>query len=191
MDVYALMLIAGLVSHHMLEKNSQLNIFPKLSHPIDKAIGFSFTITFIFVFSSGLIYPLYKYLLFHPELKFLRIILIFIIVEITTRAIYLFMQNIFSSASKESSPFPPLVLVNCAILGSILLNLSNNLNFLTHITYSLLGALGFSIFLIMFAAVKESTAHSDIPIPFRGLAIDFITIGVVAIGCTGFLGLVN
>ena len=192
MEIYALILSAILVSNYVLEKNFYLPLFSNSSHPIDRAIDFSLTTAFVLVLSSSLVYVFYNYIFFLSELKLLRIILTFMTIEMTTRIIYSISQQTHPSPSKVQLPFfLPLTLINCAILGAILINLSKDLDFLTYIGKIFFSAIAFSIFLIFFIAVKERISYADVPKPFQGLPIYFVTIGFVALGISGFDGLLN
>ena len=113
-------------------------------------------------------------------------------IEITTRVIYSISQQTYPSPSKEQLPFfLPLTLINCTILGAILINLSKDLDFLAYIVQIFFSAIVFPIFLISFIAAKERISHTDIPKPFQGLPIYFVTIGFVALGSSGFNGFLN
>ena len=52
-------------------------------------------------------------------------------------------------------------------------------------------AVGFSLVLVLFAAVRERVAVADVPEPFRGNAIALITAGLMSMAFMGFAGLVS
>jgi len=64
-------------------------------------------------------------------------------------------------------------------------------NFLESIIYGFSAALGFSLVLIMFSAMREKLANADIPKPFKGSAIAMITAGLMSLAFMGFAGLVK
>ena len=51
-------------------------------------------------------------------------------------------------------------------------------------------AMGFSLVLVLFAAMRERLAVADVPEPFKGAAIGMITAGLMSLGFMGFAGLV-
>ncbi|MES9967229.1 MAG: Rnf-Nqr domain containing protein, partial [Sedimenticola sp.] len=51
-------------------------------------------------------------------------------------------------------------------------------------------AAGFSLVLVLFAAVRERVTVSDVPLPFQGSAIALITAGLMSMAFMGFAGLV-
>ena len=57
------------------------------------------------------------------------------------------------------------------------------------IAYSFGAALGYSLIIVGFAALRTRLEFADVPAPFRGSAIQLITAGLVTISLLGFAGL--
>ncbi len=87
--------------------------------------------------------------------------------------------------------FLPLITTNCAVLGVALLNVNKDHNFIESVIYGFGAALGFSLVLILFAAIRERIAVADVPQPFQGAAISLITAGLMSLAFMGFTGLVK
>ncbi|MEJ2382749.1 MAG: Rnf-Nqr domain containing protein, partial [Gammaproteobacteria bacterium] len=87
--------------------------------------------------------------------------------------------------------FLPLITTNCAVLGVALLNTQKQHGFLESAIYGFGAALGFSLVLVLFAAVRERVAAADVPEVFRGNAIALITAGLMSLAFMGFSGLVK
>jgi electron transport complex protein RnfA len=86
--------------------------------------------------------------------------------------------------------FLPLITTNCAVLGVALLNINQAHNFIESLFYGLGAALGFSLVLILFAAMRERLTVADVPEPFQGAAIGMITAGLASLAFMGFAGLI-
>jgi electron transport complex protein RnfA len=56
---------------------------------------------------------------------------------------------------------------------------------------SLGAGLGFWLVLSLFSDLRERTAGNDIPLPFRGLPIDLLGAGLMAVIFLGFSGLIK
>ena len=56
--------------------------------------------------------------------------------------------------------------------------------------YGFGAAVGFSLVLVLFAAMRERLAVADVPSPFQGAAIGMITAGLMSLAFMGFAGLV-
>jgi electron transport complex protein RnfA len=76
-------------------------------------------------------------------------------------------------------------------LGVALLNVQEKHGFLESALYGFGAAVGFSIVLIIFAAMRERLAAADVPVPFQGAAIGLITAGLMSMAFMGFAGLVK
>ena len=87
--------------------------------------------------------------------------------------------------------FLPLITTNCAVLGVALLNVQEKHGFLESALYGFGAAVGFSMVLIIFAAMRERLAAADVPVPFQGAAIGLVTAGLMSMAFMGFAGLVK
>ena len=84
----------------------------------------------------------------------------------------------------------PLITTNCAVLGVALLNINKEHSFTQSLFYGFGAAVGFSLVLVLFAAMRERLAVADVPEPFQGAAIGMITAGLMSLAFMGFAGLV-
>jgi H+/Na+-translocating ferredoxin:NAD+ oxidoreductase subunit A len=87
--------------------------------------------------------------------------------------------------------FLPLITTNCAVLGVALLNIKEDHTFLQSAVYGFGAAVGFSLVLVLFAALRERLAAADVPTPFKGASIAMITAGLMSMAFMGFTGLVK
>ena len=86
--------------------------------------------------------------------------------------------------------FLPLITSNCAVLGVALLNVKKGTDSLfDSAVYGFGAAIGFSLVLVLFAAMRERIAAADVPEPFQGASIAMITAGLMSLAFMGFTGL--
>ena len=78
-----------------------------------------------------------------------------------------------------------------AVLGVALLNVQEKHGFLQSAVYGFGAAVGFSMVMILFAAMRERIAVADVPEAFKGSAIALITAGLMSMAFMGFAGLVK
>jgi electron transport complex protein RnfA len=76
------------------------------------------------------------------------------------------------------------------VLGVPLLNVQAQHSFAEALVFGLGSALGFSLILILFGAMRERLEGADVPLPFRGTAIALVTAGLMSLAFMGFGGLV-
>jgi electron transport complex protein RnfA len=82
----------------------------------------------------------------------------------------------------------PLIASNCAVLGVALLNSTASRSMIAALFYGAGAALGFGLALALLAGLRERMRYADVPRPFRGHAIAFVTAGILSLGFLGFTG---
>ncbi len=86
--------------------------------------------------------------------------------------------------------FISLLAIAGLVLGVALLNIKKANGFIESILYGFGAAVGFSLVLILFAAMRERITVADVPAPFKGAAIAMISAGIMSLAFMGFTGLV-
>lgn len=192
MSHYLLLLIGTvLVNNFVLVKFLGLCPFMGVSSKTETAIGMSFATTFVMTLASLLSYLVNTYVLSPLGLEYLTtmafILVIAVVVQFTEMVVHKTSANLY----RLLGIFLPLITTNCAVLGVALLNLYEQHNFLESIIYGFGAALGFSLVLIMFSAMREKLVSADVPSAFKGSAIAMITAGLMSLAFMGFTGLVK
>jgi electron transport complex protein RnfA len=101
----------------------------------------------------------------------------------------MFIQKSSPNLYKSLGVFLPLITTNCAVLGVAILNLQKEYNFIEATVNGFAAAVGFSIALLLMAGIRERLEYSDIPEAFKGVAIVFVTAGILAMAFMGFSGM--
>lgn len=78
---------------------------------------------------------------------------------------------------------------NCAALGSALLVTQRSYGLLSSLLFALCGGIGVSLALASFASLQTEVDLERCPRPFRGVPIQLITAGLMAMALVGFYGL--
>jgi electron transport complex protein RnfA len=190
MQEYALILLGTvLVNNFVLVKFLGLCPFMGVSRKLDTAIGMALATTFVMTLSAVLSYLVNTYILVPLDAEYLRtlsfILVIAVIVQFTEMVIHKTSPLLYQLLGI----FLPLITTNCAVLGLALLNIQQEHSFVTATIYGFGAALGFSLVLILFAAMRERLDAADVPLPFRGSAIAMITAGLMSLAFMGFTGL--
>jgi len=192
MTDYLLLLVGTvLVNNFVLVKFLGLCPFMGVSSRTETAIGMSFATTFVMTLASLLSYIVNTYILAPLGLEYLTtmtfILVIAVVVQFTEMVVHKTSANLYRSLGI----FLPLITTNCAVLGVALLNIYEQHNFFESIVYGFGAAVGFSLVLIMFSAMREKLANADVPKVFQGSAIAMITAGLMSLAFMGFTGLVK
>ncbi|MGE7959127.1 Rnf-Nqr domain containing protein [Pseudomonas sp. NPDC089530] len=85
----------------------------------------------------------------------------------------------------------PLLLGNAGVLGALLLAVQANRGLGFSLALGLGAGLGFWLVLSLFSDLRQRTLNNDVPLPFRGLPIDLIGAGLMAVAFLGFNGLLK
>jgi len=190
MKEYALILLGTvLVNNFVLVRFLGLCPFMGVSRKLDTAIGMALATTFVMTLSAVLSYLVNQYILIPLDAEYLRtlsfILVIAVIVQFTEMVIHKTSPLLYQLLGI----FLPLITTNCAVLGLALLNVQQDHSFVTATLYGFGAALGFSLVLILFAAMRERLDAADVPLPFKGTAIALITAGLMSLAFMGFTGL--
>jgi electron transport complex protein RnfA len=166
-----------------------LGVDPLLGAERDKvhALGIATTCLTLIVGIVG--YSAYHWLLVPLELTSLRL---FVFLPLSVLLIGPLLKLLSQTLPKLSfDSLWPLLLGNAGVLGLALINTQDDKG-LFHATALSLGAgLGFWLVLSLFSDLRQRTIDNDIPLPFRGLPIDLIGAGLIAVAFLGFSGLIK
>ncbi|MEE9357205.1 electron transport complex subunit RsxA [Candidatus Vondammii sp. HM_W22] len=192
MKEYAIILISTvLVNNFVLVKFLGLCPFMGVSKKLETAVGMGMATTFVLTLSSICSYLANEYLLVPLGLEYLRTITFILVIAVLVQFTEMVMHKTSPVLYQVLGIFLPLITTNCAVLGVALLNVQEQHNFIESGLYGFGAAAGFSLVLVLFAAVRERVAVADVPAPFQGSSIALITAGLMSIAFMGFAGLVS
>ncbi len=162
-----------------------------VSGKLETAIGMSMATTFVLTLASVCSYLVEQYILFPLGLTYLRTLSFILVIAVVVQFTEMVVNKTSPTLYRLLGIFLPLITTNCAVLGVALLNIKEQHNFVESVLYGFGAAVGFSIVLILFSAMRERLAVADVPVPFKGAAIAMITAGLMSLAFMGFSGLVR
>ena len=154
-------------------------------------MGMSLATTFVLTLSSVCSYLVFTYLLEPLGIEYLQTISFILVIAVVVQFTEMVVRKTSPLLYRVLGIFLPLITTNCAVLGVALLNIKKQNGFVESIMYGFGGAIGFSLVLILFSAMRERIAVADVPTPFKGSAIGMITAGLMSLAFMGFTGLVT
>jgi len=192
MTEYLLIFISTvLVNNFVLVKFLGLCPFMSVSSKLETAIGMGLATTFVLTLSSVSSYLVNEYLLMPLGLEFLRIIAFILVIAVVVQFTEMVVHKTSPMLYQILGIFLPLITTNCAVLGVALLNVQEKHGFIESAVYGFGAAIGFSLVLVLFAAIRERVVVADVPTAFKGAPITLITAGIMSIAFMGFAGLVK
>jgi len=192
MTEYALILVSTiLVNNFVLVKFLGLCPFMGVSRKLETAMGMGLATTFVLTLSSVCSYLVNEYLLGPLGLEYLRTIAFILVIAAVVQFTEMVVRKTSPLLYNVLGIFLPLITTNCAVLGVALLNVQEEHNLVQSALYGFGAAIGFSMVLVMFAAMRERLAVADAPEVFKGNALALITAGLMSLAFMGFSGLVT
>ncbi|NTS78451.1 electron transport complex subunit RsxA [Catenovulum sp. SM1970] len=192
MTEYILLLLATvLVNNFVLVKFLGLCPFMGVSGRVETAVGMSLATTFVLTLASFTSYLINNYILQPLDLTFLRTLSFILVIAVVVQFTEMLLHKTQPTLYRLLGIFLPLITTNCAVLGVALLNVNEQHNAIESIIYGFGAAIGFSLVLILFAAIRERLAAADIPKSFQGTAIAMVTAGLMSLAFMGFTGLIK
>jgi electron transport complex protein RnfA len=191
MTEYALILVGTvLVNNFVLVKFLGLCPFMGVSKKLETATGMGLATTFVLTLSSVSSWLVNEYILEPLDIAYLRTIAFILVIAVVVQFTETVMHKTSPVLYQVLGIFLPLITTNCAVLGVALLNLQEQRTFVESALYGFGAAVGFSLVLALFAAIRERVDVADVPEPFQGSAIALVTAGLMSLAFMGFAGLV-
>lgn len=161
-----------------------------VSNKLETAIGMSAATTFVLTLASACSYLTYTWLLVPLDLTYLRTISFILVIAVVVQFTEMVVRKSSPLLHRVLGVYLPLITTNCAVLGVALLNINKAHTFSQSLLYGFGAAVGFSLVLVLFSAMRERLAVADVPLPFQGAAIGMIAAGLASLAFMGFAGLV-
>ena len=126
---------------------------------------------------------------FEPfDLQYLKILSFVVVVGASIQLTNALARRFSPLLHRVLGVYVPLIASNCALLGVALLNSAASRSFVAALFYGAGASVGFGIALALIAGLRERIARADVPMPFRGAAIVFVTAGILSLAFLGFAG---
>ena len=189
MSEYLLIIVGTVwVNNIVLSQFLGLCPFMGVSRKLETAMGMGLATTFVLTLSSITSYLVNDYLLAPFGLEYLRTISFILVIAAIVGFTELVVHKSSPMLYNVLGIYLPLITTNCAVLGVALLNVQQSHGFLESALYGFGASIGFTLVLVLFAAMRERIAVSDVPQAFKGNAIGMITAGLMALAFMGFTG---
>lgn len=192
MGEYLLILVGTvLVNNFVLVKFLGLCPFMGVSRKVDTAVGMGLATTFVITLSSVLSHVVDTLVLAPLGAEYLRTIAFILVIAVAVQFTEMVVHKTSPLLYRLLGIYLPLITTNCIVLGVALLNVQEKHGLFESALYGFGAALGFSLVLVLFAAMRERLVAADVPVPFQGVSIALVTAGLMSLAFMGFAGLVR
>lgn len=161
------------------------------SRKFDVAFGLSYTMLMMLPLVTVVGYLIDIWLLVPFNIEYLRLLIFVLLIVLVSWCLKLLLPKINSSLNERVNIFFPFAVINTTVLGTLLLNQQFSNNLFMAFAFGIGTAIGFALILLLLTAITERLEVADVPVPFQGIPILFITLALVSMAFLGFIGLVN
>ena len=187
-EFLSLFFTAILTGNFVLARFLGICPFLGVSKKINTAVGMSLAVTFVMVLSSAVCYPFNRLLEKHG-LAYLQTIIFILVIASLVQLAEIVLKRFVKPLYEALGIYLPLITTNCAVLGVVLLNVTESHGFAASLVHALGAGIGFLLAMVLFAGVRGRLEDSDIPKAFRGLPATLIAASIVSLSFLGFGGI--
>ena len=161
--------------------------FLGVSKRVESSLGMGMAVLFVMTLASRVTWLLQEFLLIPLSLEYLRTIIFILVIASLVQFVELFVQKASPTLYKALGIFLPLMTTNCAILGLVIMNVTEGLNILQTLFHAVGAAVGFTLVLVMLAGVREHLEVHEVPRPLAGVPVALLAAGILALAFSGFV----
>jgi electron transport complex protein RnfA len=125
------------------------------------------------------------------HIEYLQTIFFILVIASLVQFVEMFIQKFSPPLYHALGIYLPLITTNCAVLGVTIINVREAFTFAQSLCNALGAGFGFTLALLLMAAIRERLQIADVPKPFVGIPITFICAALMSLAFMGFAGLVK
>lgn len=124
-----------------------------------------------------------------PHAPYLKLISFIIVIASTVQFVEMVIKKASPVLFRALGIFLPLITTNCAILFLALTQTSKDYSLVQGLVFALGAGGGFTLALVLMAALREEAELSTVPSIVKGTALNLIIAGLLSLAFMGFTGL--
>jgi len=186
--LWAIFVNASLINNFVLAYFLGICPFLGVSGKLETATRMGGAVMFVMLVSSICAYGINQ-LLVALDAPYLRLISFIAVIASTVQLVEMFIKKTSPALFRALGIFLPLITTNCAILGLALFQTNKGYGFVQCIAYALGAGVGFTLALVLMAALREKLELASIPDVVRGTALSLVLAGILSLSFMGFAGL--
>jgi len=163
--------------------------FVGVTRRLDDAFAMGLATALVMTLAAAICHLLERLVLVPLALEAFSLIVYIFVIAALVQSVELLIRAVSPLLHQVLGIYLPLITTNCAVLGLVLLARREVLGFFDTLVYAAGVAVGFTLVMTVFAALRERFAESRIPAPFRGAPLVLITAGLLSLAFMGFQGI--
>lgn len=191
MDYLIILIAAVFVNNIVLSQFLGICPFLGVSNKVSTSIGMSGAVLFVMTIATTVTYLLHEYVLVPAGLNYLRTISFILVIAALVQMVEIILKKVSPALYQALGVFLPLITTNCAVLGVAILAIGlENSSLIKAVFFAISNSLGFALALIVFASIREQLELANIPKGMKGVPINLLVAGLLALAFLGFTALV-
>ena len=186
MSLIAILITYIFINNFILNQFMGMCPFIGVSKDYESAIGMGFAVTFVTSVASLTTWCIQHFLLVPFGLTYLQTITFILVIAALVQFVEMVVRKVSPSLYKSLGIFLPLITTNCAVLGIAIIAVGKNYNAIESFVAGMAAGLGFLLAIVLMSCIREELADTDIPKPFKGVPIAFITASLMALAFMAF-----
>lgn len=191
MELVSLFIASILINNFILHYFLGICPFLGVSKKIDAALSMGLAVTFVMAITAVVSWVINHKILIPYGLDYLQIVSFILVIASLVQFVEMFIRRTSPPLYQAMGIYLPLITTNCAIMGLALLEALKNYNFVEAVVFGVGSGLGFTLAIVLMAAIREQLDLADVPKPLRGAGIALIVAGIMALAFLGFSGMIK
>ncbi len=186
-----ILLSSVLVDNYVLSRFLGICPFLGVSKKLNQAVGMGIAVTVVMLIASAVTWPIQHFVLNTLDLGYLQNIVFILTIAALVQMLELLLKKHLPALYQGLGVYLPLITTNCAVLGVTINNIIDGYSFVESMVSALGCGLGFLFAMVLFSGLRSRIDETDIPTPFRGLAVTLMAASFISLAFMGFGGIVE
>jgi electron transport complex protein RnfA len=190
-ELVTLLIGSILINNFVLHYFLGICPFLGVSKKIDAAVSMGLAVTFVMAITAVVSWGINHWILIPYGLEYLQIVSFILVIASLVQLVEMFIRKTSPPLYQAMGIYLPLITTNCAIMGLALLAALKNYDFAQAVVFGVGSGLGFTLAIVLMAAIREQLELADVPKPLRGAALALVIAGIMALAFLGFSGMIK
>jgi electron transport complex protein RnfA len=190
-SLIVILLSSVLVNNYVLNRFLGICPFLGVSKKLDSATGMGLSVTVVMLLATAVTWPVQYLILDRVGLGYMQTIVFILVIAALVQMLEMLLRRFSPKLHQNLGVYLPLITTNCAVLGVAINNITDGYSFVESMVSSLGVGLGFLLAMVLFSGLRSRIDETNIPRPFRGLAVTLIAASFISLAFMGFAGIVD
>jgi electron transport complex protein RnfA len=190
-DLFTIFAASILINNFVLYYFLGICPFLGVSKKVGAAFSMGVAVTFVMTLTAVVSWAINHWILIPYGLEYLQIVAFILVIASLVQLVEMFIRKTSLPLYQAMGIYLPLITVNCCIMGLALLASLKEYNFPETVVFGVGAGIGFTIAIVLMAAIREQLEMADIPESLKGAGISLIITGIIALAFLGFSGMIK